>query len=416
MDMINNLTPKPKKSESLEPPPPPPPPASTSSSSASSSINLSSSNYPSTDDSPTCTEASNFPSFSSKTSLSSLKDSLPENPHIYDLSEICEATNNFLKKPFSSSSSSTSWRCSIRGKEVIIFQRKFRLQIGLPELQKRLLTICRSHHSSVIKLFGVSSPGNYIYLVYEYVHGANLATCLRNPQNPSYTVLSSWLSRMQIATDIANGLAYIHHCSGLNSESVHGHIKSSSILVTGDSLNARICHFGTSELCGERVGNESSLSKNSGRSDSRGMRFEGTAGYMAPESQSSAFVTQKCDVYAFGVVVLELVSGEEALRYVFDKGGGVYKRISVIERAREVVAVGGGELRKWVDKRMKDSYPVEVAEKMVLLGLECVDDDPEKRPHTGLIDARVSKLYLKSKKWAAKFGLPTDFSVSLAPR
>ena len=73
-------------------------------------------------------------------------------------------------------------------------------------------------------------------------------------------------------------------------------------------------------------------------------------------------------------------------------------------------------MRKWVDKRMKDSYPVEVAEKMVLLGLECVDDDPEKRPHTGLIDVRVSKLYLKSKKWAEKFGLPTDFSVSLAPR
>ncbi|KAJ6727275.1 hypothetical protein OIU79_005226 [Salix purpurea] len=245
MDMINNLTPKPKKSESLEKPSPPPPAstAATSSSSASSSINLSSSNYPSTDDSPTCTEASNSLSFSSKTSLSSLKDSLPENPHIYDLSEICEATNNFLKKPFSSSSSSTSWRCSIRGKEVIIFQRKFRLQIGLPELQKRLLTICRSHHSSVIKLFGVSSPGNYIYLVYEYVHGANLATCLRNPQNPSYTVLSSWLSRMQIATDIANGLDYIHLCSGLNSESVHGHIKSSSILVTEDSLNAKICHF-----------------------------------------------------------------------------------------------------------------------------------------------------------------------------
>jgi serine/threonine protein kinase len=146
------------------------------------------------------------------------------------------------------------------------------------------------------------------------------------------------------------------------------------------------------------------------------MKFEGTTGYMAPEFQASGFVTQKCDVYAFGVVILELVSGEEALRYVFDKGGGVYERISVIEMAREVVAAGEGELRKWVDKRLKDSYPVEVAEKMVLLGLECVDDDPEKRPHTGLIDVRVSKLYLKSKKWAKKFGLPTDFSVSLAPR
>ena len=104
----------------------------------------------------------------------------------------------------------------------------------------------------------------------------------------------------------------------------------------------RFVILGLLNCVGERVGNESSLSKNSGRSDSRGMKFEGTAGYMSPESQASAFVTQKCDVYAFGVVILELVSGEEALRYVFDKGGGVYKRISVIERAREVVAVWWG--------------------------------------------------------------------------
>jgi serine/threonine protein kinase len=137
---------------------------------------------------------------------------------------------------------------------------------------------------------------------------------------------------------------------------------------------------------------------------------------MAPESQSIGGKTQKGDVYAFGVVILELVSGEEALRYVFDEGGGGYKRISVIERAREVVAVGGGELRKWVDKRVKDSYPVEVAEKIVLLGLECVDDDPENRPDMGQVEVRVSKLYLESRNWAEKIGLPTDFSVSMAPR
>jgi serine/threonine protein kinase len=146
------------------------------------------------------------------------------------------------------------------------------------------------------------------------------------------------------------------------------------------------------------------------------MKIEGTRGYMAPESQSIGGKTQKGDVYAFGVVILELVSGEEALRYVFDEGGGGYKRISVIERAREVVAVGGGELRKWVDKRVKDSYPVEVALKIVLLGLECVDDDPENRPDMGQVEVRVSKLYLESKNWAEKIGLPTDFSVSMAPR
>ncbi|KAJ6717644.1 hypothetical protein OIU79_005743 [Salix purpurea] len=385
--------------------------------STSSSVNTSSSHiYPSTNYTPNYSTTSKSRFFSSITSLSSLKDSLSENPHIYDFSEICKATNNFLQKPFSSSSSSASWRCTIRGKEVILFQRKSRRQIGLPELQERLLTVCRSHHSSLVKLFGASTSGNYIYLVYEYVHGANLATCLRNPQNPSYTILSSWLSRMQVATDLAHGLDYIHHRLGLNSEYVHNHVKSCSILVTEASLNAKICHFGTAELCGEIVGSERSSARSYGRLDSRVMKIEGIIGYMSPEFRSSGVQTQKCDVYAFGVVILELVSGEKAMRYVFDDGGGGYKRISVIETAREVVAAGGGELRNWVDKRVKDSYPVEVAEKIVRLGLECVDDDPENRPDMGQVDVRVSKLYLESRNWAEKIGLPTDFSVSMAPR
>ncbi|KAJ6720245.1 hypothetical protein OIU85_023461 [Salix viminalis] len=358
-------------------------------SSTSSSVNTSSSHiYPSTINyTPNYSTTSKPRFFSTITSLSSLKDSLSENPHIYDFSEICKATNNFLQKPFSSSSSSASWRCTIRGKEVILFQRKSRRQIGLPELQERLLTVCRSHHSSLVKLLGASTSGNYIYLVYEYVHGANLATCLRNPQNPS-----------------------------LNSEYVHNHVKSCSILVTEASLNAKICHFGTAELCGEIVGSGRSPARSYGRLDSRVMKIEGIVGYMSPEFRSSGVKTQKCDVYAFGVVILELVSGEEAMRYVFDDGGGGYKRISVIETAREVVAAGGGELRNWVDKRVKDSYPVEVAEKIVRLGLECVDDDPENRPDMGQVDVRVSKLYLESRNWAEKIGLPTDFSVSMAPR
>ncbi|CAN1238091.1 LysM domain receptor-like kinase 3 [Linum grandiflorum] len=146
------------------------------------------------------------------------------------------------------------------------------------------------------------------------------------------------------------------------------------------------------------------------------MKIEGTRGYMAPEFQTRGVVTQKCDVYAFGVVVLELLSGDQALRYEFDEGSEGFRRISVIEMAKEAVAGGGAGVRKWVDGRLKDSYPVDVAEKMVLMGLECVDEDPEKRPLMEKVSVRVSKLYLESKNWAEKIGVPTDFSVSFAPR
>lgn len=299
---------------------------------------------------------------------------------------------------------------------MIIFQRKFRRKIDSDKLIERLIVICRSHYTSVIKLLGASMSGSYIYLVYEFVEGASLKDCLRNSRNPNFTVLSNWMSRIQIATDIAHGLDYIHHSTGLNQCFVHNHIKSSSIIVTEPELNAKICHFGTAELCGEIVDAEQeSMSSDLKRSDSRVMKFEGTRGYMSPEFQTTGVPTQKCDVYAFGVVVLELLSGAEPLKYSYGGDGG-YVRVSLIETAREAVDGGVGALRRWMDVRLKDSYPVEVAEKLTKIGLECVEGDPSKRPEMGWVAGRISKLFLESLTWSEKMGIPADFTASFAPR
>lgn len=135
---------------------------------------------------------------------------------------------------------------------------------------------------------------------------------------------------------------------------------------------------------------------------------------MAPEFQVSGVATKKSDVYAFGVVVLELLSGEEVVKFEFDDDGG-YRRISVVETARVAVEENGG-VRKWVDKRLRDSFPVKVAERMIRVGLECVGEDPDERPDMGRVSIEVSKLYLESKEWDQKMGTDIDFSVSLAPR
>lgn len=283
------------------------------------------------------------------------------------------------------------------------------------ELVDRLSVICRSHHSSLVKLKGASISDSYIYLVYDYVSGASLSDCLRNAKNPNYTVLSSWASRISIASDIAHGLDYVHNSTGLGFEFVHNHIKSSSVIVVEPNLNAKICHFGTSELCGEIV-RKNLESRELKRSDSKTKKFEGTRGYMAPEFQRSGIATQKCDVYAFGVVILELLSGMEALTYTVDEESGSYVRISVVDTAREAVEGGGGGVRQWVDKRLKDSYPVEVVEKLTCLALDCVVDDPDSRPDMGKVVVRVSQMFLESEKWAEKMNVITDFSVSLAPR
>ncbi|XP_076910850.1 lysM domain receptor-like kinase 3 [Bidens hawaiensis] len=347
-------------------------------------------------------------SASSRSSLSSLRDFLPENPHVYHFKEIFAATNGFTSAKHSSSSSSAAWRCVIRGDDVIVFQRKFRRPIDETELRERLLVICKSHHSSLIKLKGASMSGSYIYLVYDYVNGVRLSNCLKNPRNPNFTVLSDWMSRILIAADLAHGLDYIHNSTGLQKKFIHNHIKSSSVIVTqsSSSMNARICHFGTAELCGE-------TDYDSVKSDDKFMKFEGTRGYMSPEFQSTGIATQKSDVYAFGVVILELLSGEEPLNY--RKENGDYVRVSVIETARE--AVEGGGVRRWVDRRLKDSFPEEVALKLAQLGLVCLEEDPDKRPDISWVVGRISKLYLESQSWTEMMGLlPVDFSVSMGPR
>ncbi|KAL8551563.1 hypothetical protein ACS0TY_000599 [Phlomoides rotata] len=356
-------------------------------------------------------------SVSSRTSLTSLRESiLREQPHIYDYQEISAATNNFSLKPHpSSSSAATAWLCTVRDNRAMIFQRRFRRQIDTAELVDRLSVICKSHHSSLVNLRGASVSGSYLYLVYEYVLGASLSDCLRNAKNPNYTVLSSWASRIRIASDVAHGLDYIHNSTGLGFEFVHNYITSSSIIVSEPSLNAKICHFGTSELCGE-IKRENIGVKEFKRGDSKLNKFEGTRGYMAPEFQRSGVATQKCDVYAFGVVILELLSGMAALTYNVDEESGSNVRMSVVETAREAVEGGGGGIRKWVDRRLRDSYPVEVAEKLTRLALDCVADDPQNRPDMGKVVIRVSQMFLESQDWAEKMDVITDFSVSLAPR
>lgn len=380
---------------------------------------------PSTSRSAAATSSSLFSSSSTSSasvvSLSTLRSSLPKNP-LYSFSEISSATNSFRSNRLSSS----SFRCSLRGRQVAVFQRRISRQL---DLQRVLSSLCKCHHSSIADLLGASLSGDYIYLVYEFITGASLSACLRHPQNPAYTVLSTWMSRMQVAADLADGLFYIHRNSGIGGDRglIHNHLRSSSVIVADPSLHAKICHFGAAELTGElpddRIRDTGEIRPDPGpalaRSGSKKMKMKGTRGYMAPEFLNAGIVSQKADVYAFGVVLLEILSGEEPLKYRFDEMKGEYERVSLIERAAEAVEAAAEDargLRRWIDRRLRDSFPIDVAERMTRVALDCVQEEPEKRPDMEAVAGVVSMVYLESKVWAEKMRVPTDFSVSMAPR
>eukprot|EP01018_Ginkgo_biloba_P032016 Gb_15924 [translate_table: standard] len=354
-------------------------------------------------------------STSSAASLASVRDLLPENPNIYTFREITRATNHFRTGKLGNSS---VWRCTLRGKSVVVTERS---KTEFLDFRTKLREICNVHHTSIVKLLGGNSESEHLYLVYEYSEGANLNECLRGSKVPGYTVLSSWISRMQIAIDVAQGLEYIHHDTAV--KYVHKFIKSSSIIVVEPGFRAKIAHFGTSELSGELSVKHDTVSSSaeiteeeSGEASDRYKRshstkITGTQGYMAPEYVANGIVSQKTDVFAFGVILLELLSGQEPVKFHFDAATNQYKRVSLIETVYSIVSETEclGKLRAWIDPRLKDSYPVDSAEKVARLATSCLDMDPSSRPDMRYVVGELSKVYLKSKNWSEKMNANKAF-------
>lgn len=168
------------------------------------------------------------------------------------------------------------------------------------------------------------------------------------------------------------------------------------MIVSDPGLRARLTHFGAAELAAPADVREVAHSP-----------------YAAPGSSGSE-PSREADVYAFGVLLLELLSGEEPERYRFDRGTKEFQRVSVVETAAAAAAEGG--VRNWVDRRLGDSFPVSAAERLVEVALRCAALDLEDRPDMMWVAGKVSKVYLESRVWEQKLQVPTEFSVSVAPR
>ncbi|KAJ1260120.1 hypothetical protein BS78_10G207700 [Paspalum vaginatum] len=170
-----------------------------------------------------------------------------------------------------------------------------RLEGGGPECEREfeneLDLLGRIRHPNIVSLLGFCVHEGNHYIVYELMEKGSLETQLHGPSHGSAL---SWHIRMKIALDMARGLEYLHeHCSP---PVIHRDLKSSNILLDSD-FNAKISDFG--------------LAVTSGNIDKGSMKLSGTLGYVAPEYLLDGKLTEKSDVYAFGVVLLELLMGRK---------------------------------------------------------------------------------------------------------
>ncbi|WOK96466.1 receptor protein kinase TMK1 [Canna indica] len=167
---------------------------------------------------------------------------------------------------------------------------------ALDEFQAEIVVLSKVRHRNLVSILGYCMEGNEKLLVYEYMPQGDLSKHLFQWKQLELDPLS-WKKRLNIALDVARGLEYLHNFA--NQCFIHRDLKSSNILLC-DDYRAKISDFGLAKLAPD--------GKNSFAT-----RLAGTFGYLAPEYAVTGKVTTKVDVFSFGVVLMELLTGLKAL-------------------------------------------------------------------------------------------------------
>lgn len=226
------------------------------------------------------------------------------------------------------------------------------------EFKVEVEAIGRVRHKNLVRLLGYCAEGSNRMLVYEYVDNGNLEQWLHGDVGPSSPL--TWDIRINILIKTAKGLLYLHE--GLEPKVVHRDIKSSNILLD-KQWNSKVSDFGLAKLLGSG-------------STYVTTRVMGTFGYVAPEYASTGMLNESSDVYSFGILIMEVISGRTPVDYSRPPG-----EVNLVEWLKTMVSNRNSE--GVLDPKIPDKPSSRALKRTLLVSLKCVDPDSQKRPKMG---------------------------------
>ncbi|KAG9159667.1 hypothetical protein Leryth_022528 [Lithospermum erythrorhizon] len=232
---------------------------------------------------------------------------------------------------------------------------------GRNEFQAEIAVLTKVRHRHLVALLGYCINGNERLLVYEYMPQGTLSQHLFEWQDHGYQPLT-WKQRVTIALDVARGVEYLHSLA--QQSFIHRDLKPSNILL-GDNMRAKVADFG---LVRNAPDGKYSVET----------RLAGTFGYLAPEYAATGRVTTKVDVYAFGVVLMEIITGRKALDETLPD-----ERSHLVSWFRRVL-INKDNIRKEIDPTLDpddDTYGIIC--KVTELAGHCTAREPSQRPDMG---------------------------------
>lgn len=268
----------------------------------------------------------------------------------YSFAEVVEITNNFQTEIGKGGFGMVYHGYLKDGTQVAIKMLSPSSSQGPREFQTEAELLMRIHHRNLATFVGYCDDDDKLALIYEYMPNGNLKGYLSDKNSEL-----SWEMRIRIAIDAAQGLEYLHH--GCKPPVVHRDVKTTNILL-GENLDAKIADFGLSKVF---------ASDNDTNVETTVM---GTAGYLDPEYYNSQKLTEKSDVFSFGVVLLELITGQPAI--IRNE-----ETVHVIQWVKSELEQGNTE--SIIDKRLQDNFDVNSVYKALDVAMACTTSSSQQR-------------------------------------
>ncbi|XP_027088098.1 probable serine/threonine-protein kinase PBL23 [Coffea arabica] len=231
---------------------------------------------------------------------------------------------------------------------------------GNREFLAEVLTLSLVHHPNLVNLIGYCADGRQRILVYEYMRNGSLEDHLFDI--PPHKKPLDWFTRMKIAKGAAQGLEYLHDTA--NPQIIYRDLKASNILLD-DEFNPKLSDFGLAKL------------GPTGDKDHVSTRVMGTYGYCAPEYAMTGQLTTKSDIYSFGVVLLEIITGRRAI----DNTRPTAEQ-NLISWAKPYFK-DRRQFTFLADPLLEGDYPVKCLHQAVAVAAMCLQDEASTRPFIG---------------------------------